>query len=167
MFDCIKFVEMCGLRFKDYFKSSTDNFAQKCSPVEKCFICKDVQTQSSSSCRTSNIGYTIICKTCKQRDKHVSYEGESARNGFLRGKEHLRDYEKQNERSVLFKHVKSDHPQEKDPVEFQMKIVGKFNNPLSRQINESIRIRNKEGKGLLNSKSEFHGPCIKRKILER
>ena len=85
----------------------------------------------------------------------------------LLSKEHLRDFEKQNERSVLFKHVQSDHPQEKDLIDFQMKIVGKFNNPLSRQINESIRIRNKEGKGLLNLKSEFHGPCIKRKILER
>ena len=48
-----------------------------------------------------------------------------------------------------------------------MKIVGKFNNPLSRIIDESIRIRNKNPKLLLNSKAEFHGPCIKRKVFEK
>ena len=52
-------------------------------------------------------------------------------------------------------------------VDFEMKVVKKFRNPLNRQIEESIRIRNKPQDQIMNSKSEFHGPCIKRKILEK
>ena len=101
-----------------------------------------------------------------QRGKHVSYEGETCRNGFIRGKEHKRELEKRNKKSTLYKHLISEHENEQEKVDFEMKITGKFTNPLSRQIDESIRIRNKLPDTLLNSKAEFHGPCIKRKVLE-
>ena len=120
-----------------------------------------------SFCKTSSVGYSIICKLCKQRNKQVSYEGETARNAYIRGKEHKREYEKKSKNSVLNKHVLSQHENEKDIVDFEMKVVKKFRNPLNRQIEESIRIRNKPQDQIMNSKSEFHGPCIKRKILEK
>ena len=46
-----------------------------------------------SFCKTSSVGYSIICKLCKQRNKQVSYEGKTARNAYIRGKEHKREYE--------------------------------------------------------------------------
>ena len=59
-----------------------------------------------------------------------------------------------------------EHSDETEKVDFQMKIVGKFKNPLSRIINEAIRIKNKDPELLLNSKAEFHGPSLKRKVFE-
>ena len=56
---------------------------------------------------------------------------------------------------------------EQHNVNFDMKIVGKFTSSVSRQIDESWRIRNKDPSLLLNFKSEFYGPCIKRKVLEK
>ena len=120
-----------------------------------------------SHCKTSNVGYSISCKLCKKRGKHISYEGETGRNGFIRGKEHKRALENKNKNSILYRHVLDKHENEKDQVDFHMKITGKFTNPLSRQIDESLRIRNSLPESLLNSKAEFHGPCIKRKVLEK
>ena len=97
----------------------------------------------------------------------ISYEGETARNAYIRGKEHKRAYERENENSVLYKHVLSEHKNEKEMVDFEMKVVSKFKKPLNRQIEESVRIRNKGPNQLMNSKAEFHGPCIKRKVLEK
>ena len=48
-----------------------------------------------------------------------------------------------------------------------MKILKKFRNPLSRQIDEGLRIKNKKLETLMNSKAEFHGPSIRRKIFEQ
>ena len=118
-------------------------------------------------CRTSNVGYSISCKLCKQRNIQISYEGETARNAYIRGKEHKRAYERENQNSVLYKHVLSEHKNEKEMVDFDMTAVSKFKKPLNRQIEESVRIRNKGPNQIMNSKAEFHGPCIKRKVLEK
>ena len=105
------------------------------------------------------------CKLCKERDIVKTYEGESCRNGYLRGLEHQRDVEKKNEKSAIYKHIVKDHANEKEKVEFKMKIVGRFKTAINRQINEGLRIQRKNPKALLNSKAEFHGPAVKRKIL--
>ena len=207
--DRIKFVELSGVKYKEYYKSA-DPYAINCDPKIGCFICKDqrssaptlvemdlqtnvrpvtldsedlrstappligqklsstTQTKSKpTNCKISNVGYTISCKLCKERNKNITYEGETARNGFIRGKEHKKAYEKRNKNSVLYKHVLYEHENEEDKVDYEMKIVGKIKNPLARQMDESIRIRNKPADLLKNSKAEFHGPCIKKKILQQ
>ena len=60
----------------------------------------------------------------------------------------------------------NDHSNEKENVQFQMKIVKKFSDCLTRQAEESLRIRNTNPASLLNSKQEFYGPCIKRKVYD-
>ena len=47
-----------------------------------------------------------------------------------------------------------------------MKIKGIFKNAMTRQIDEALRIQKKDPKFLLNSKKEYYGPVIQRKILE-
>ena len=66
----------------------------------------------------------------------------------------------------MFKHVEKEHSHEKDSVKFKMKIVGRFKSAMNRQIDEGLRIQRKSPHSLLNSKAEFHGPSIKRKVLE-
>ena len=159
----IKFVETCGVKYIDYLKTS-NRLSEKCEPTEKCFVCQS--TNGVSDCKVSNVGYLLRCKTCKESGIEKSYHGETARNGYLRGREHWRELEKKSKNSVLFKHVMSEHKNEQDKINFEMKIVGKFVSPLNRLIDESIRIRNTKPTSLLNSKSEFYGPCIKRKVYE-
>ena len=100
------------------------------------------------------------------RGTHKSYEGETCRNVHLRGREHQRDIMLKNEKSAIYKHIKNDHTEEEENVTFQMKVTGRFKSAMARQIDEGIRIQNKHPNALLNSKSEFYGPAIRRKVLE-
>ena len=57
----------------------------------------------------------------------------------------------------MFRHQVERH--DSKPVEFEMKVVKSFRDPLSRQVTEAILIKNHQGE-LLNSKSEFHQPSL-------
>ena len=116
-----------------------DPFSENCAPDTKCFACQDSNKQTN--CKVSNIGYTIVCQTCKDRQIDRTYEGKTCRNAHLRGREHLKDLEKKSDRSVLFKHIKADHTDEENKVKFNMEIVGRFKTAMNRQINEGIRIQ--------------------------
>ena len=67
---------------------------------------------------------------------------------------------------MILKHIQKDHKNEENEVEFEMKMTKSFNRPISRIINEGIRIKNRDEETLLNSKNEHFGPSIKRKMFE-
>ena len=81
-------------------------------------------------------------------------------------REHQKEFKNKSKHSVMFKHVLNEHKEEQEAAKFKMQVVGVFSNPLNRQLEESIRIKNKDPALLLNSKSEFYGPCLKRKVFE-
>ena len=58
---------------------------------------------------------------------------------------------KKRKNSPLFKHIKSEHPNES--VKFKMEIMQKYQDALSRQAKEEVRINNRSSTKLLNSKS--------------
>ena len=62
--------------------------------------------------------------------------------------------------------MRTEHKNEEDKVEFEMKVVGRFKTAMNRQIDESVRIQRKNKTNLLNSKSEYYGPVIRRRVLE-
>ena len=66
----------------------------------------------------------------------------------------------------MMKHISNEHRGEEEDVSFQMRIIGKYKDSLNRQIRESVEIRNRNPNTLLNSKSEFYGPCVKRKVYD-
>ena len=63
----------------------------------------------------------------------------------------------------MLKHIEDDHEHEKDKVEFEIFVTKSFNKPISRIIDEGLRIKNRDRDTLLNSKSEHYGPSVKRK----
>jgi DNA-binding sugar fermentation-stimulating protein len=93
------------------------------------------------------------------------YEGETGRSARTRGAEHLKELEKKKEKSVLFKHKMSDHKHE--TVKFQMQITKKFEDALTRQADEAVRIYSRPASESLNSKSEFNHPPHARVVVER
>ena len=81
------------------------------------------------------------------------YEGETSRAARIRGAEHLKEFEKKDKKSVLFKHKMTDHKHEN--VKFKMEITNKFTDALTRQVNEAVQTSARSNQELLNSKLEF------------
>ena len=111
------------------------------------------------------MGYRWRCLTCKEKDIVKVYEGETGRSARIRGTEHVKDFEKKKEKSVLFKHKLTDHKDE--TVKFKMEITKKFKDSLTRQANEAVRIFGRPSTESLNSKSEFNHPPLARVVVEK
>ena len=126
----IKFIETSYRKYIEQLQVK-DPFKENCKPEYKCFVCQG--TEKQTNCKVSNVGYRIICETCKQRKIDRTYEGETCRNAHIRGNEHMRDLEKKKDRSVLYKHVQKEHKNEENEVKFKMKVVGKFKTPMNRK----------------------------------
>ena len=73
---------------------------------------------------------------------------------FERAKEHRRDRDSREDDSHQVKHWLIDHGDLASPPQFKFKILASFQDPLTRQIAESVRIEG-AGEGILNSKSEY------------
>ena len=116
-------------------------------------------------CNTNNVGYRWLCVTCKERDIIKVYEGETGRSARIRGAEHLDDFLKKREKSVLLKHKMTDHQNEN--VQFKMEITNKFKDALTRQANEAVRIYSHPSHESLNSKSEFNHPPLNRVVVDK
>ena len=74
-------------------------------------------------------------------------------------------YKNKKQDSVLYKHKVLEH--EEEEVEFEMEITGVFQNALSRQSDESVRIQSRKSSELMNIKSQFNHPPIARIIVEK
>ena len=58
---------------------------------KECFHCT-TNENPTISCRTPGVGYTITCTICGVGGALAQYQGESVRNMFSRGKDHLREF---------------------------------------------------------------------------
>ena len=72
------------------------------------------------------------------------YIGESSRSMYERSKEHLRDRNKREEDSHQVKHWLIDHKDMASPPKFKFKLVGSYQDPLTRQLAEAVRIERAE-----------------------
>ena len=101
------------------------------------------------NCRATNITYKIECSKCG-----YVYIGESGRNGYSRGREHLADLAKKSENSVLYRHIKEEHSGvNSDRPKFKMTILSTHKTALDRQVSEAVLIgRTPE---LMNKKTEW------------
>ena len=96
------------------------------------------------------------------RVKVAAYPGETGRNMFERGKEHLTNLEKRSEvDSVLWLHSLYHH-QGREDVEYRMVCTGGHRSPLDRQLSEKIQISRFQGDILMNRKSEMGGAVAER-----
>ena len=113
-----------------------------------CIVCN--QDGGGRMCHKGNVCYTMECRF---KECDAGYDGETHRNAYTRGLEHMRKYQRKNENSFIFKHQVGKHNSQ--PANFGMRVVGSFKDPLSRQVTEAVMIKNHQGT-LLNSKAEFH-----------
>ena len=107
-----------------------------------------------------SVTYTLWCQECG--DEVASYKGETGRNAYSRGVEHLDCLEANDEeKSVLWLHS-IHHQQSRRDVKYSMKVTGAFQDPLDRQIMEKIQIQNFKGPVLMNRRSEMGGVRVER-----
>ena len=120
---------------------------------QMCFPCNTGQV---GVCRRTGVGYEIACTKC---DQDVSkYAGETGRNLFMRGVEHIGDLEKRAAEKPLWKHIQEKHngAMEADIFEhFKMTQTGIFFKPQKRKANEGVRISHLNPDTRMNSKDEF------------
>ena len=84
--------------------------------------------------------------------KEGVYVGESARSILERVNEHRGDIQARKDDSHVVKHWLSSHQDLNSPQKFRIKVIGKFQDAMTRQINEAVRIYLRV-ENVLNSKS--------------
>ena len=88
------------------------------------------------------------------------YEGETGRNCYSRGLEHIAGLNNEKDDNPLWKHCQIQHDGRK--VDFKMICLKSFKTAFMRQINEGVRIACCKADICMNSKAEFHQPSIVR-----
>ena len=157
----IKVQEQGGIQVKAKLQRSNPNRTKGCTSTD-CLACKHGRGQGGE-CRRNNVGYTLICDECGEDE--VSYVGETGQNVYTRGLCHMANYQGKHPDSPLWKHAQMVHGGN-TAVSYSMKVVKCFKDPLSRQINEAVRIANCNATTQLNSKTEWHGPATVRLVAE-
>ena len=132
----------------------SDPFPQRSCRDVYCMVCSSSDNNSGgATCRLSNVGYDIKCKHCDGL-----YIGMTSRNCRTRSREHLH-----NSNSTICKHASRCHPQDSQNRSdvasgYEMKVIRRFKDPMTRQVNEAVRISRaiKMKKQLLNERKEFN-----------
>lgn len=82
------------------------------------------------------------------------YVEESSRSTYERAKEHEADKNRKAEESHQVKHWLTSHEELLAPPKFKFNVVRTFQDPLTRQLSEAVRIELR-GDEILNSKAEY------------
>ena len=158
-------IEQTGVSLEKLLQKSNPFKEKDCGKLD-CFVC----TGDGVKCRVEGIGYRGTCKECKKQNIQSEYIGETGKNAYTRSKQHMGGLKRKNVENAFYKHWHNCHetPSENDSVRlnnFEFKVEKSYQDPISRQINEMVRISNFQGT-LLNSKSEWNAPPIIRIIAQ-
>ena len=158
-----KFIETSGYSLQNVLEKSDPFRGPDCGRLQKCFPC---QSGGKGDCEGRGGAYSITCEEPECKFKKVRYDGETGKNCFSRGLDHLQGYRSRNPSNVLWKHAVSDHGGRMD-VKFKMTVLKTYgdNNTL-RKTNEALRITGNLGVRL-NSKAEFAQPSLPRLTINR
>ena len=149
-----KIIETGGKTIESQVQLSNPTATTGCDRHD-CLPCQTGRG-TGGNCSKSNIVYAMECQLCPDDSKCV-YLGESSRNLYSRTKEHLSNYSNRKPKSFILKHQQKKHNGQ--PGNFNAKVIASYNDCLSRQVSEGVRIRRCENE-ILNSKTEWHQPPL-------
>ena len=150
----VKIVEMGGRTLRSQTRKSNPWSGKSCGR-RNCFPCR---AEKGGDCKRRNVGYSITCQACE-----AQYHGETSRTMFCRGDEHLRALNRKNKDSVLWSHCVDKH--NGSNVHFKMKATGYFVDPLTRQVEEAVRLFHTSNS--INRKGEWKKTAIPRATYAR
>ena len=93
-------VEKNGISITSLLQRSNPMKERNCRR-EDCFVCT---SKGKSDCSRNNIVYEIKCNNCNSK-----YCGETARNAYTRGKEHMKLLHDKEQNSPLWSHCLKEH----------------------------------------------------------
>ena len=151
-----KIIEKGGVTLEKKLRRSNPWAGGKCGRA-MCFPC---QGPKGGNCWREGVTYSLWCEECGE--KVAAYQGETGRNGFTRGREHLESLEAKNEdKSVLWLHSIFHH-QRREDVPYSMRVTGGYKDSLDRQVMERVHISNWRGPVRMNRKNEMGGVRVER-----
>ena len=153
--DGIKFtyIEMGGRTIKRELQRSNPTATPGCD-LPDCACCKDGRGKGGP-CHRNNVNYVVTCKLCPE-GREAIYIGESARNLYIRMKEHLSN---KGEGSFICKHLDEKH--QGMVGNFEARVTKTNRDCLTRQVREGVQILQQGHKHpLMNTKSEWHQPSL-------
>ena len=106
--------------------------------------------------------YQVKCRNCEVKGKDRIYHGETARNLYIRSKEHYKAFANQDKHSFMHKHVSKEHADNVEKVTFDWEVISKHKKPLQRQLAEAVKINKKSQEVNLNSKNEYFKHNVQR-----
>ena len=118
-----------------FIKNPLDN---KCK-LDDFEPCKFAAKDKPSDCRKQNITYQGKCMNCEQKGVDKIYDGETARNLYVRSKEHIDGMKNKKETNFMYKHKIKDHDGNEE-VKFRWVVTGIFQKPMQRQLFEAVKI---------------------------
>ena len=96
----VAIVEVPGKCLKRRIQKSDPLKDRKCTDQENCMVC----VGGGTGCRSNGVTYQVQCRKC-----NCIYIGETGRNAYTRGLEHLDGIRKKNEESIFHKHNIENH----------------------------------------------------------
>ena len=151
-----KIVEKGGVTLERKLRRSNPWAGGKCGRP-RCFQCRG---EKGGNCWKESVTYNLWCDECGE--EVAVYKGETGRNAFCRGEEHLASLEAGDEdKSLLWLHS-IHHHQSRQDVPYSMRVTGAFKEPLDRQLMERVQIQNFKGPVLMNRRSEMGGVRVER-----
>ena len=163
----IKVVERTGSTVEAKLSRKAPWPTVRCEEKQECFYCT-TSKEAKTSCRTPGVGYVIICDLCANEEGRIStYQGETGKNLHVRGKKHLQEFKGGCSSNCMVIHNRTFHPQLKcrpgdAKFNFRVERSGVFKTPLSRQVNEALRIKNSIADQRMNSGSEWRADALPR-----
>ena len=145
-------VEMGGKTLKRELQRSNPTATPGCTKQD-CIGCRRKKGEGGP-CHKNNVNYEIECEICKD-SKPTVYIGETSRNLYTRGGEHLGMREDID--SFMNRHMKERHEGEED--NFVAKVTHSNKDCLTRQVREGVLIRRCE-REVMNSRTEWFQPPL-------
>ena len=143
----IAVAEVPGKSIQRRLQRSDPFKGKKCGDPDRCMVC----TSGGSGCRNVGITYEVRCNKCG-----AVYIGETGRNAYTRGLEHLEGINSKNEGSVFHIHSVECHDGELGQSDFTMRVTGVYGGDATkRQVAEAVRIQHAQGTQLLNRQDEW------------
>ena len=103
-------------------------------------------------CRSSGVNYEV---QCQDRLCQHTYNGQSSKNGYSRGLEHVDDFKNKRERSIMWKHCREKHNGMSRRFKMSIRKIVR-NDPTKRLITEAIYINKTNPNSSMNDKTEWN-----------
>ena len=108
---------------------------------ERRLFCAQRGKGGIGSCMKESVLYSIRCDECKKRDKTVEYWGETGRDCYSRGGEHLKGCRESKEDNPMWKHLWETHGGEKGEEIFTMKMEKGFKKSRTRGYKTPVLVK--------------------------